>query len=77
MGRGGGMITGGIGRGGQNRSLKLSDTTTDPVSDAASALEKLRENPGDKQAVEVLERALKKLKERDKPDQHSKQRPKA
>jgi RNA polymerase sigma factor (sigma-70 family) len=39
----------------------------DPVSDAEGALKKLRENPGDKQATEALERALKQLKEREKP----------
>jgi hypothetical protein len=38
-----------------------------PVSDAEAALKKLRENPGDKQATEALERALKRLKEREKP----------
>jgi hypothetical protein len=41
--------------------------TTDPVRDAAAALEKLRENPGDKKAVEALERALQRMKEREKP----------
>jgi hypothetical protein len=39
----------------------------DPVSDAEAALKKLRKNPGDKQATEALERALKRLKEREKP----------
>ena len=39
----------------------------DPVSEAEAALKKLRENPGDKQATEALERALKRLKEREKP----------
>jgi hypothetical protein len=38
----------------------------DPVSDAEAALKKLRANPGDKEAAEALERALKKLKEREK-----------
>jgi hypothetical protein len=40
--------------------------TSDPVSDAEAALKKLRENPGDKEATEALERALQQLKERDK-----------
>jgi RNA polymerase sigma factor (sigma-70 family) len=44
-------------------------STTDPVSDAGAALEKLRANPSDKNAVEALERALKRLKEREKPQQ--------
>jgi hypothetical protein len=39
----------------------------DPVADAEAALKKLRENPGDKQATEALERALTRLKEREKP----------
>jgi hypothetical protein len=37
------------------------------VSDAEAALKKLRANPSDKQATEALERALKRLKEREKP----------
>ncbi len=41
-------------------------STTDPVTDAENALKKLKENPGDKQATEALERALQRLKERDK-----------
>jgi hypothetical protein len=40
--------------------------TSDPVTDAENALMKLKENPGDKQATESLERALKQLKEREK-----------
>lgn len=40
--------------------------TTDPVRDAEAALKKLRASPGDKQATEALERALKQLKEREK-----------
>jgi hypothetical protein len=36
------------------------------VAHAENALKRLRENPDDKQAVEALERALKKLKEREK-----------
>jgi RNA polymerase sigma factor (sigma-70 family) len=48
------------------RSTTLLDKTTDPVSDAEAALKKLRSNPGDKLATEELERALKRLKEREK-----------
>jgi hypothetical protein len=40
---------------------------TDPVSDAETALKKLRANPADKQETEELERALKRLKEQEKP----------
>lgn len=40
--------------------------TSDPLSDAEAALKKLRTNPGDKEATEELERALKRLKEREK-----------
>ncbi len=47
----------------------LRKRTPDPVADAEAALKKLRENPGDKQATEALERALQRLKERDKQNQ--------
>jgi hypothetical protein len=46
---------------------KKPETTTDPVNDAAAALEFLKAHPDNKQAIESLERALKKLKEREKP----------
>jgi RNA polymerase sigma factor (sigma-70 family) len=39
----------------------------DPLSGAEEALKRLRGNPDDKQAAAVLERALKRLKEREKP----------
>jgi RNA polymerase sigma-70 factor (ECF subfamily) len=68
--RGQGMGIGLGGRGGQtgaNSSAKMPDKTTDPVSDAEAALKKLRANPSDKQATEELERALKRLKEQEKP----------
>jgi RNA polymerase sigma factor (sigma-70 family) len=45
-------------------------TTTfemDPVATAEVALKKLRANPGDQQAADALERALKRLKEQRKP----------
>ena len=45
----------------------MPKASADLVSDAEAALKKLRENPGDKQATEALERALKRLKEREKP----------
>jgi RNA polymerase sigma factor (sigma-70 family) len=48
-------------------SPRRPDTTADPLSDAQEALKKLRQNPDDKQAAEALERALKWLKEREKP----------
>jgi RNA polymerase sigma factor (sigma-70 family) len=57
------------------RGGMMRNRASDPVSDAEAALKKLRENPGDKQATEALERALKKLKEREKPDQPGEQRP--
>jgi RNA polymerase sigma factor (sigma-70 family) len=38
----------------------------DPLAEAEAALKKLRQDPGDKQAVDALERALKGLKERPK-----------
>jgi RNA polymerase sigma factor (sigma-70 family) len=39
---------------------------TDPLADAEAALKVLRANPGEKHATEILERALKQLKEREK-----------
>jgi RNA polymerase sigma factor (sigma-70 family) len=39
-----------------------------PLADAEVALKKLRANPNDKQAADALERALKQLKERAKPN---------
>jgi RNA polymerase sigma factor (sigma-70 family) len=48
-------------------SAKRPDTTAEPLGDAQEALRKLRTNPEDKQAAEALERALKWLKEREKP----------
>jgi RNA polymerase sigma factor (sigma-70 family) len=39
----------------------------DPLSEAEAALKKLRENPGDREATKALERALRLLKEREKP----------
>jgi RNA polymerase sigma factor (sigma-70 family) len=40
---------------------------SDPVADAEAALKKLRQDPTDKQAADELERALKRLKERERP----------
>jgi RNA polymerase sigma factor (sigma-70 family) len=39
----------------------------DPVRDAEAALKRLRQDPTDKQAADELERALKRLKDREKP----------
>jgi RNA polymerase sigma factor (sigma-70 family) len=47
----------------------------DPLAEAEAALKKLRERPDDKQAAEALERALKRLRERDKPRFPSSQPP--
>jgi hypothetical protein len=46
---------------------KRPKTVGDPLGDAQEALKKLRKNPNDKQAAEALERAMKWLKEREKP----------
>jgi RNA polymerase sigma factor (sigma-70 family) len=48
---------------------------SDPVSDAEAALKKLKENPGDKKATEALEKALQRLKEREKSDAPSPRNP--
>jgi RNA polymerase sigma factor (sigma-70 family) len=43
-----------------------SSRPSDPVRDAEAALKKLRQDPTDKQAADELERALKRLKDREK-----------
>jgi hypothetical protein len=45
---------------------KIRETPSDPVTDAEAALKKLRQDPTDQQAAGELERALKRLKEREK-----------
>jgi hypothetical protein len=45
----------------------LRESPSDPVADAETALKKLRQDPTDQQAADELERALKRLKEREKP----------
>jgi RNA polymerase sigma factor (sigma-70 family) len=45
---------------------------TDPLAEAEAALQKLRQDPNDKQAAGVLEEALKRLKERAKPEEPAK-----
>jgi RNA polymerase sigma factor (sigma-70 family) len=47
--------------------LFFDKKSSDPVADAEEALKKLRAKPDDKQAAEALERALKQIKERGKP----------
>jgi RNA polymerase sigma factor (sigma-70 family) len=47
---------------------RYSVSLVEPLAEAEAALTELRKNPGNKQAVEALERALKQLKERAKPD---------
>jgi RNA polymerase sigma factor (sigma-70 family) len=49
-----------------NSSTKPTTATSDLLTHAENALNRLRENPGDEQAVESLRQALKKLKEREK-----------
>jgi RNA polymerase sigma factor (sigma-70 family) len=43
-------------------------TPDDPFGEAEAALKKLRKDPGDKQAADALERALERLKRREKPE---------
>jgi RNA polymerase sigma factor (sigma-70 family) len=45
---------------------KRLETPSDPVADAEAALKRLRQDPSDKEAADALERALKRLKEREK-----------
>jgi hypothetical protein len=52
----------------RNTSQTLGGTfETDPLADAEAAIKKLRTDPGNMQATESLERALKRLKERRNP----------
>ena len=57
---------------GQNPSTqpqhRQPTASEDPVAEAESALQKLRKDPTDKQAADALEGALKRLKERAKPE---------
>jgi RNA polymerase sigma factor (sigma-70 family) len=75
---GGGLGGGGYGGGGFGGGTQRTETAptaresspksyTDPLAEAEAALKKLRANPNDKQAADALERALKRLKEREKP----------
>jgi RNA polymerase sigma factor (sigma-70 family) len=50
------------------RMQKEANQAADPLAEAEAALKKLRGQPDDKQATDALERALKRLKERAKPD---------
>jgi hypothetical protein len=55
----------------QHFILQFVDTGTvggDPLAEAEAALKKLRADPKDRQATDALEKALKRLKERAKPD---------
>jgi hypothetical protein len=52
---------------GQLDTGKRLKTPSDPVADAEAALKRLRQDPSDKEAADALERALKRLKEREKP----------
>jgi RNA polymerase sigma factor (sigma-70 family) len=47
--------------------LRVQQKTDDPLARAEEALKKLRANPGDKEATDALERALKQLKALGKP----------
>jgi hypothetical protein len=69
MGRGMGGPPGMRGAGQEMRSGPQGGNVrpSDPVADAEAALKKLRQDPTDKRAADELERALKRLKEREKP----------
>jgi RNA polymerase sigma factor (sigma-70 family) len=51
-----------------DQKLREAREAADPLADAEAALKKLREHPDDKQAADALEQALKRLKERAKPE---------
>jgi RNA polymerase sigma factor (sigma-70 family) len=48
--------------------LFVTNIQPDPLEEAEGALKKLRQDPKDRQAADALEQALKRLKERAKPD---------
>jgi RNA polymerase sigma factor (sigma-70 family) len=50
-----------------DRRATRGGATEGPIAEAEAALKKLRDNPNDRQAAEALERALKSLKERERP----------
>ncbi|MGH7224183.1 MAG: hypothetical protein ACRELF_13210, partial [Gemmataceae bacterium] len=52
---------------GSDRRTTRAEAAEGPIAEAEAALRKLRANPNDKQAAEELERALQRLKARDKP----------
>jgi hypothetical protein len=53
--------------GGGLRAAPKPSRRDDPLTEAEAALKKLRQDPTDKQAADVLEKALQRLKEREKP----------
>jgi hypothetical protein len=71
-GGGGGGSFSGSSTGGQSPfggfSSSQAAQPSDPLAEAEAALRKLRERPDDPQATGALEKALKRLKERAKPD---------
>jgi hypothetical protein len=68
-----GVGTGGAGRG---KGMAPDQSQADPFAQAESALKKLRQHPGDKEAADTLGRALEQLKERSKSQAPTDHRPK-
>jgi RNA polymerase sigma-70 factor (ECF subfamily) len=63
------------------RALRLNEDLkgvahADPLAEAEAALKRLRQHPDDKQAADALEQALKRLKEREKPERQEMERAK-
>jgi RNA polymerase sigma factor (sigma-70 family) len=55
--------------------IRTEQPDGDPLAEAEAALKKLRQDAGDKQAADALEKALKRLKERAKPEEDPKNQP--
>jgi RNA polymerase sigma factor (sigma-70 family) len=84
-----GKVQGQGGPGGYTRALNDSGRPTtyyepkspapkvpsDPLAELEDAVKRLRKNPNDKQAAEALDRALRRLKERPKPNRPAEKRP--
>jgi hypothetical protein len=65
---GGGMRMGEPAKPAPTSGAGAAKSSADPLSQAETALKKLRTNPKDKKAADALERALKQLREGETPD---------
>jgi RNA polymerase sigma-70 factor (ECF subfamily) len=57
------------------KALRGENEVPDPLAELEDAVKRLRKSPNDKQAAEALDRALRRLKERQKPNRPAEKRP--